>query len=319
MRNRVLSTMYLLLVGVILLSACSTAEQVPNHVYSSIAEVRESDLSFDEYEVRNSLIFWHQRTIDSATVEKEHIVSEFVNNSSELVIVNYTATVEGDYILYEFNNNTGELVNYDFHWRDDLPQFLPDINVDEKEVEYLGLSDLSPQKQRLFNYGKLQTKVGLYYIANHSTVAFVKTRPSNPCWVASFYNENGYLDDAVAIDAITWKYVPKDFVVPTVSHYDEMDSDFNGIEDALGKKMANMSAEQLAENAVVIISLKQPHSKLDLYMLSVLGGEVRYTYKWVSNGFSGSIPYSNIGELATLLGERLNCITESKPLEIHNY
>jgi len=102
-------------------------------------------------------------------------------------------------------------------------------------------------------------------------------------------------------------------VPPTITHPDEIDRDFDGIEDALQARTAALTARELEERVRVIVTLKEHHVDADLDLFTAMDGEIRHTFEYVTYGFSGSMPVSKIGDLAEALGTRLNCIEEVRP------
>jgi len=104
-------------------------------------------------------------------------------------------------------------------------------------------------------------------------------------------------------------------VPPIITHPDEIDQDFNGIEDALESKIMASSKEELEEPIAVIVILKQPYTETDLDSFLSLGGEIKHTYERVTYGFSGTIPLGKIEKLATSLSDKLNIIKKDRPVE----
>ena len=105
------------------------------------------------------------------------------------------------------------------------------------------------------------------------------------------------------------------FVPPIITHPDEIDKDFNGIEDALEGKITTFSKNELEEPIAVIVILKQPYTETDLDSFLSAGGEIEYKYDRATYGFSGTVPLSKINELAESLGDKLNIIEQDRPTE----
>jgi hypothetical protein len=94
-------------------------------------------------ETDDKTVYFHQRMIDDAVVEK-------------------------DYILYQFDRDTNTLLDRKMHWRDDLPVHLPQI-ISRHDAE--SLVDATVLRS------------GLYYISPESDVFPLNPPPHNPCWV----------------------------------------------------------------------------------------------------------------------------------------
>jgi subtilisin family serine protease len=105
------------------------------------------------------------------------------------------------------------------------------------------------------------------------------------------------------------------FVPPIITHPDEIDKDFNGIEDALESKITTCSENELEEPIAVIVILKQPYTETDIDGFLSAGGEIVHKYERVTYGFSGTVPLSKINELAEALGDKLNIIQQDRPTE----
>ena len=71
------------------------------------------DKEFQVIEIGNMIVFYHQRTIDNAVVEKDRIV-------------------------YQFDKDSKELLHKKSHWRDDLPDHLPLIISEEEAMDIGG-------------------------------------------------------------------------------------------------------------------------------------------------------------------------------------
>jgi hypothetical protein len=98
---------------------------------------------FERFEIGDMIVFWHQRTVDGAIVEKDQIV-------------------------YQFDAESEELLNKKMNWRDDLPQNIAvDIDAGEAESRVEG----EP------------VSTTLYIISPESDVYKVARIPDNPCWI----------------------------------------------------------------------------------------------------------------------------------------
>jgi hypothetical protein len=108
-----------------------------------ISQYESGDKEFEEIEIGEMVVFWHQRMIDGAIVEKNQIV-------------------------YQFDKNSGQLLEKKVSWRDDLPEHI-EIFVTQAEAEMLAGGEV------LFS--------GLYMISPESDVYPLDPTPQNPCWV----------------------------------------------------------------------------------------------------------------------------------------
>jgi len=73
-------------------------------------------------------------------------------------------------------------------------------------------------------------------------------------------------------------------VSPVIYHPDEIDSDYDGIEDSLESLIASQNASLCIP---VIVTLHNSVVDLDSDCFVKLGGSVEYVYRYVSFGFSG--------------------------------
>lgn len=101
---------------------------------------------------------------------------------------------------------------------------------------------------------------------------------------------------------------PNDFVYPIIYHRDRIDNDCDGVQDYLESTISQMTANQ--DTVVrVVVTLYNPVSSQDLEWFAMVGGEVTYIYRYVSYGFAGTIPATNIPAFVRLEKENL-CIVE---------
>jgi hypothetical protein len=140
-RNRSAVRLYscLVVVSLVVLFAAHDLE-----AGNPLSRYESGDRVFREYEVGNLIVYWHQRMIDEAFVEK-------------------------DYIVYQFDKATEELVAVRSHWREDLPEHLPANLVSRSDAE--ALVD-----------GKV-LRSSLYIISPESDVYPLEPTPENPCWI----------------------------------------------------------------------------------------------------------------------------------------
>jgi hypothetical protein len=137
----------------------SSAGAFPTDLFAAYGD---GDRSFEEIEIGNVVVYWHQRTIGEATVEK-------------------------DYIVYQLDKNTGELLARKSHWRDDLPDVLPRDLISQEQAE-------------TFVGGEIHFS-GLYIISPESDVFPIHPTPDHPCWVVRGIVEDDGLV-VVLIDAV---------------------------------------------------------------------------------------------------------------------
>ena len=119
--------------------------------------------AFEEIEIGRLRVYYHQRTLGEAVVEK-------------------------DYIVYQLDKETGELVARKSHWRDDLPAELPDVRLSRAEAE------AKVEGSVLFSE--------LYIISPESDVFPLTPTPENPCWAVRSIGEEGE-SLVTVIDAVT--------------------------------------------------------------------------------------------------------------------
>jgi hypothetical protein len=103
-----------------------------------------AERQFQEYEVGDKVVYFYQRMLDGAIIEK-------------------------DFISYQFDSKTGALLAKKEHWREDLPEHLPETEVTREQVEAkIG--------------GEIES-VRLFILSPRSAVFPIRPAPENPCWV----------------------------------------------------------------------------------------------------------------------------------------
>lgn len=109
----------------------------------------------------------------------------------------------------------------------------------------------------------------------------------------------------------------EDFVEPVIYHVYAMDRDFDNIQDRLESLV--LQTLQVNESAVlpVVVTLYSSVSTLDLEYFRMLGGNVKYVYDYVTYGFAGVIPASNLSLFASLESKKLSMIEYDTPLRYH--
>ena len=115
-------------------------------------EYGDADRLFEEVKISNMLVYFHQRTLGEATVEK-------------------------DYIVYQLDKDTGKLLARKSHWRDGLPAVLPGALIPSEQAEALVEEEIQFSR--------------LYIISPESDVYPLDPTPENPCWVVRSVNGPG--------------------------------------------------------------------------------------------------------------------------------
>jgi subtilisin family serine protease len=106
-------------------------------------------------------------------------------------------------------------------------------------------------------------------------------------------------------------------VLPVIYHPDQIDSDFDGIEDGLEGMISRVVAINGAVLLPVVVTLYNPVESRDLEYFMMFGGRISYVYSYVTYGFAGSIPAVNISRFAEMEGSNLCIIEYDVPLEYH--
>jgi hypothetical protein len=101
------------------------------------------DRDFERFEIGDLIVFWHQRTIDGAILEKDQIV-------------------------YQFDAETGRLIDKKMNWREDMPDHVV-IGITAEGAEAIAGGD--------------PISSTLYFISPESDVYTVDPAPQNPCWI----------------------------------------------------------------------------------------------------------------------------------------
>ena len=130
-----------------------------------LGKYEKSDRLFKRIERHGRIIYRHQRMIDDAIVEKDRRV-------------------------YIFDRSTKELIEKDIHWRDNLPEHLPQI-ITREEAEFMV-------------EGKIMY-TDLWFIDPDSWMFPIKPTPRNPCWAVRIADDKGYNTDVIVIDAVEGK------------------------------------------------------------------------------------------------------------------
>jgi len=105
--------------------------------------------NFQEIEIGDKTVFFQQRIIGNAIVEK-------------------------DFKVYQFDKESGEFVKKIINWQNDLPEYLPP-RISKEQAESMVEGEIRFSK--------------LYIISPDSDVFPIKPTPKNPCWVVASINE----------------------------------------------------------------------------------------------------------------------------------
>lgn len=126
-------------------------------------------LPFSKHEIAGKfVVYYHQRMLGEAVVEK-------------------------DYIVYQFDAASGELLARKDHWRKDLPEAPPEIRVDRTQA--LAIIE-----------GEVQS-AELYIISPESDVFPIEPAPKNPCWIVrSIRNGDLVIEIIDAVDGVFLGY-----------------------------------------------------------------------------------------------------------------
>jgi hypothetical protein len=123
--------------------SCSDDESSPLARYL-LGKYEPGYKEFKEIETNDKIVYFHQRKIDEAVVEK-------------------------DFMVYQFDRNTRELLARNSHWRNDLPEHLSKSIIAKERAESLVEGEVQFSK--------------MYIISPESDVFPIKPTPMNPCWV----------------------------------------------------------------------------------------------------------------------------------------
>ncbi len=142
---------FILLVIIISICLFQPIELAASNYGSLLSQYENGERDFEEIEIGEMVVFWHQRMIDGAIVEKDQIV-------------------------YQFDKSSGQLVDKKVIWREGLPEHIA-IKVSQAEAEMLA------EGQVLFS--------DLYIISPESDVYRLDKIPENPCWIVRSDDVNG--------------------------------------------------------------------------------------------------------------------------------
>jgi predicted outer membrane repeat protein len=151
-------------------------------------ESRQSAQAFHELELSDRIVYARQRTVAGAGVE---------------------ALVQGDHVAYHFDRDSGRLQDFRVHWRDDIPDILPEV-IDKAGAEAMALDRAEEERiaRRLPGTKRNLASVrysGLYYLKHDSEMVVQHPAPNNPCWIVE--TEQAGTISAVVIDAVDGRIV----------------------------------------------------------------------------------------------------------------
>ena len=145
-------------VGLDLTAGASQEETVPR----LLAEYESGDRQFTEVQIGEKIVYYHQRMIGNATVEK-------------------------DFVVYHFDKNSEQLIARKIHWREDLPEQLPQTMIAKEEAELLIEGEVQFSR--------------LCYISPESDVYPIEPTPENPCWIVRSINDGNLM--VTLVDAVS--------------------------------------------------------------------------------------------------------------------
>jgi hypothetical protein len=130
--------------GLILLAFAVVLTALPVWADGLLGRYESGERQFEKDVIGEKIVYFHQRMIDDAIVEKDNI-------------------------LYQFDKATEELLLKRSHWRDGLPEHLPPGLMAREDAE--AMAEGEPVGARL------------YFISPESDVFPLEAVPDNPCWV----------------------------------------------------------------------------------------------------------------------------------------
>ncbi|UCE67238.1 MAG: hypothetical protein JSU85_04280 [Candidatus Zixiibacteriota bacterium] len=157
--------------SVIVVFVLTTAAETYADVDDLLRQYETGDKDFEKFEIGDLTVYWHQRTIDGAIVEKDQIV-------------------------YQFDGDSKQLLDKKMHWREDLPQDIT-VNIDAEEAE----SKIEGEP----------ISSTLYIISPESDVYKVDPIPDNPCWIVRILRDDEMrivIVDAVTGDSLGYGVPP---------------------------------------------------------------------------------------------------------------
>lgn len=136
-----------------------------------LSQYEKGDREFERLEIGDMIVYWHQRTIDGAIVEKDQIV-------------------------YQFDSSSEELLARKVSWREDLPVHIT-INILQDEAEIIA--------------GGEPLYSDLYIISPETDIFELDPIPENPCWIVKTEKDGGIriaIVDAVTGDFLGYGIPP---------------------------------------------------------------------------------------------------------------
>jgi len=108
-----------------------------------LGDYETGDEEFKRLEIGDSIVYFYQRMIDDAIVER-------------------------DFIVYQFDRATGELIDRKVHWLSDLPEHIT-IDITKEQAESMVMGEVQFTE--------------MYIISPDSDVFTLDPTAENPCWV----------------------------------------------------------------------------------------------------------------------------------------
>ena len=102
-----------------------------------------SERKFEKFEIGDKIVYFHQRMIGDAIVEK-------------------------NFIVHQFDKDTNELLDKKVHWRSDPPKHVATV-ITKEQAESMAEGEIR--------------FTALYIISPESDVFPLEPTPQNPCWV----------------------------------------------------------------------------------------------------------------------------------------
>jgi len=135
-----------------------------SEVDALLAPYETGKRDFKRTEIGKKIVYFHQRMVGNAIVEK-------------------------DFIVYQFDKDTKKLLHKKEHWRDDIPEdptYAAPV-VTKKQAEAKAVGDV------VFSQ--------LYIISPESDIFPIKPTPNNPCWVVRSIQDGNTI--VTIIDAVS--------------------------------------------------------------------------------------------------------------------
>lgn len=160
------------------LASSPTPTQSPDNLVQKpedIHLVEPPDRGFTRHEIGDKIVYFHQRRIGEAIVEK-------------------------DYINYQFEKQNETFLKKTENWQPNLPEQLPSLKLTQDQA--MAMVEGDPQF------------ANLYFISPESDVFPFDPFPQNPCWIVNSLDERGFAMLTI-IDAVTGKNIGRGIPPPS--------------------------------------------------------------------------------------------------------